>query len=158
MYDEVYSRGREILAVVGQCGYCNEDILSVYSFNYFELIVTRNRFMFISKGTKEYAVKCDIRFEDCIGIHEKHNQDESIDLCFTCMKNVTLFGNSNFSTGNPFGLRFVEKRIHIGKGHSASRVAVMICDILEKEIAHHNSRRLFFLILISSVEVLLFPE
>lgn len=156
MYDEVYSKGREILAVVDQCTYCNEDILSVYSFTHRELIVTRNRFMFIKTDNEEYVIECSIRFEDYISVHEKHNQDESIDLCFTCMKNVTLFGNSGFSTGNPFGLRFVEKHVHIERDHSASRLAAMLCEIIKKEIAQHNNRRLLLLSLIFSVEVLLF--
>lgn len=139
MYDEVYSKGKEILAIVDHCEYCNEDIISVYSFTHYNLIVTRNRFLLIAVDHRDYSVKWNIRFEDCLTMNERHKEDGRVELVVTCLQSTGLFESSNFSAGNPFGLHFVEKRISIGKGHSASRVADMLKEIIETEMAHHNT-------------------
>ncbi len=61
------------MAVVNEGIYKNEDIISVYSFTHYNLLVTRNRFLLISVRNEEYSVKCDIRFENwkCIKFKKK---------------------------------------------------------------------------------------
>lgn len=122
-----------------QCEYADEDIISVYSFTNHSLIVTRNRFLLIAVHEGSYSVKCNILFEELVTIRKQ--VERNVELWFICMNRGTLFQKPNdFS---PFGLRFEEKKIKIGRGHSASRVADMLCEIIEKEITHHDGCRIW---------------
>ena len=124
--------------MAGNAEYADEDIISVYSFTNHSLIVTRNRFVFVAV---DQEVKCNILFEDFVAMREKVEED-CVELCFVCMNHGNLFQTSQ--DGMPFALSFVEKKIVIGRGHSASRVAGMIGEIIEKEIANHDNSKYCF--------------
>ena len=127
------------MAVVNEGIYKNEDIISVYSFTHYNLLVTRNRFLLISVRNEEYSVKCDIRFENCMEMHIIQKEDGNVDLCFTCLKQAGFSGSFYFSNSTLFGMQLEEKKIPIGKGHAALRVADMLCEIIEKEMINHDN-------------------
>ena len=132
------------MAIVNEGEYKNEDIISVYSFTHYNLLVTRNRFLLISVRNKEYTVKCDIRFENCIEIHTIQNEDGSIELCLICMKQTGFSRSFYFGNSTLFSMQLEEKRIPIGNGHAALRVAEMLSEIIEKEMINHDNCKFSF--------------
>ena len=133
----MYSKGKELLATVDYCKYANEDLLSVYTFNSYNLLVTRNRFLLVDINTNNTVI-INVRFDEVIAIREKE-VDGYLNLCFICIHRGKLFQNSR---GNPFSLQFEEKTIVIGRKPSANRITTMLKGIIEKEIVNHNSRKM----------------